>query len=171
MKQFDAPAPPGANGGVAEGEEDEEWTTALQMMGAVEGGLNLQLGRTVSLQPGSSSLAEGGGLAQMESLAPMSPGMSQYVLLENSMKEVRAKGMEGWGRGAWAVGGRRPRAGHVWIPSSLPLMRWDIILVQSPSPLREEASVGATKQLVAMARKTELLRRQQQEIERQVNER
>ena len=52
MKQFEPPAAPGPNGGIAEGDEEEEWTEAMRLMDAEDGGggLNLQIGRTLSLQ-------------------------------------------------------------------------------------------------------------------------
>ncbi|KAL4458161.1 hypothetical protein ABPG75_013026 [Micractinium tetrahymenae] len=120
MKQFDAPA--AAPGG--DGEDEEEWTAALRMMQAVDGGLNMQIGRTLSLH-NSSIVDAGSSMGMDQSLTLMSPGLSQYMLLDSSIKE---------------------------------------------SPLRE-AGADATSAIVSLARKAQHLRRQQQEIERQVNER
>lgn len=90
MKQFEPPAPPGANGGLAEGEDEEEWTAALRLMDTVDGGLNMQIGRTLSLH--NSSMVGGSGMSVDQSLDQslnlMSPGLSQCVLLDGSIKEV-----------------------------------------------------------------------------------
>ncbi|EFN58691.1 hypothetical protein CHLNCDRAFT_140305 [Chlorella variabilis] len=89
MKQFEPPAPPGANGGLAEGEDEEEWTAALRLMDTVDGGLNMQIGRTLSLH--NSSMVGGSGMSVDQSLDQslnlMSPGLSQCVLLDGSIKE------------------------------------------------------------------------------------
>ena len=94
MKQFEPPPPPGANGGT--GEDEEEWAAALRLMNAVDGGLNMQIGRTISLQ--NSSIVEGGSMSAGQSLDQslnlMSPGLSQCVLLDGSIKEVRLQRMQ-----------------------------------------------------------------------------
>lgn len=105
MKQFDGPAPPGPNG-LAEGEDEEEWAAALRLMDAVDGGLNMQIGRTLSLQ--NSSMVDASSMGLDHSLL-MSPGLSQ-LLLEGSIKEVRWRW--GWrcvgGCGTWGgMGGSR----------------------------------------------------------------
>jgi hypothetical protein len=88
MKQFEPPPPPGANGGLEEPDDEEEWTAALRLMDTVDGGLNLQIGRTLSLQ--NSSMVEDNSVGQ--SLTLMSPGLGNCMLLEGSIKEVRGKG-------------------------------------------------------------------------------
>ncbi|PRW18326.1 GPI mannosyltransferase 3 [Chlorella sorokiniana] len=120
MKQFDA-APEGGGG-----DDEEEWAAALRLMDATDG-LNMQIGRTLSLH--TSSMADGSmGLEQSLTLiSPMDQSLSQCMLLDmdGSVKE---------------------------------------------SPLRDDTA-AATSQLVSVARKAQHLRRQQQEIERQVTER
>ena len=96
MKQFEPPAAPGPNGGIAEGEEEEEWSEAMRLMDAVDGGLNQQIGRTLSLQNSSGIMEH--SMGQDQSLTLMSPGLSQYMLLDGSIKEVCGVG--------WGVGGR-----------------------------------------------------------------
>ena len=80
MKQFEAPA---AEGGGEGEEEEEEWAQALRMMAHVEGGLNMQIGRTLSLV--NSSVVDS---SLDHSLTLMSPGLSQCMLLDGSIKEV-----------------------------------------------------------------------------------
>jgi hypothetical protein len=92
MKQFEPPPPPGANGG--QGEDEEEWTAALRLLDTADGGLNMQIGRTLSLH--NSSMMGGSSMSvdQMDqSLNLMSPGLTQCVLLDGSIKEV-----SGWCR-------------------------------------------------------------------------
>jgi hypothetical protein len=86
MKQFEPPAAPGPNGGIAEGDEEEEWAEAMRLMDAVDGGLNQQIGRTLSLHNSSGMMEH--SMGQDQSLTLMSPGLSQYMLLDGSGKEV-----------------------------------------------------------------------------------
>lgn len=89
MKQFEPAAALGAGG---EGEEEEEWAAALRLMNAVDSGLNLQIGRTLSLH--NSSMADGVNSTPLDhSLTLMSPGMGQCMLLDGSIKEVGVR----WG--------------------------------------------------------------------------
>jgi hypothetical protein len=182
MKQFEPPAAPGPNGGIAEGDEEEEWAEAMRLMDAVDGGLNQQIGRTLSLHNSSGMMEH--SMGQDQSLTLMSPGLSQYMLLDGSAKEVgevhEAGCMSNGNRlcslheacfathdAAAAAFHISNRSGAAWSPSPPPFLPAPL-----QSTLRDEASsVTATTQIVAVARKAQLLRRQQQEIERQVNER
>lgn len=94
MKQFEA-APQGGGGG----DDEEEWAAALRLMNATDG-LNMQIGRTLSLH--TSSVADGSmGLEQSLTLiSPMDQSLSQCMLLDmdGSVKEVggRAGRVGGW---------------------------------------------------------------------------
>lgn len=83
MKQFEAPVAAAGE----DGEDEEEWTAALRMMQAVDGGLNMQIGRTLSLH-NSSAVDAGSSMGMDQSLSLVSPGLSQYMLLDSSIKEV-----------------------------------------------------------------------------------
>lgn len=84
LKQFE---PAAALSAGVEGDEEEEWAAALRLMNAVESGLNLQIGRTLSLH--NSSMADGANSTPLDqSLTLLSPGLGQCVLLDGSIKEV-----------------------------------------------------------------------------------
>lgn len=91
-KQFDPEY--GKEGG------DDEWGDALGYMDALAGGLNLQIARTISTD-------------QYNSLPLMSPTLSQSMLLDASIKEVREQ------RGGRGREGKAARDGSQ-VPFSLP---------------------------------------------------
>lgn len=78
---------------------DDEWGDALGYMDALAGGLNLQIARTISVD-------------NYNSLPLTSPTLSQSMLLEASIKEVRRPG------GAGAGAGRGQGTGGVCVGST-----------------------------------------------------
>lgn len=72
-------------------DDEEEWAAALRLMDAVEGGLNMQIGRTLSSMDPGGSMSIGD-----QSLTLMSPGLSQLLLDGGSIHTREASRGGGW---------------------------------------------------------------------------